>query len=322
MLDLAGIPLRAVDRGPGDPLIIGGGPVALNPLPLSPFFDAFALGDGEALILELADTYARWKEEGESRDELLRRWKRLRGMYVPSLHRSGERVARRIVGDLNEAPFPTRIVAPYCDTVHDRVGLEIARGCTRGCRFCQAGMAYRPVRERDSSAIVELARKSLAETGWEEVALLSLSSGDYSNIGALIEYMTDLLSREKTALSLPSLRTETLLGDIAENIKRVRKTGFTLAPEAGTDRLRRVINKGNAEEDLERAVSAAFKAGWKSLKLYFMIGLPFERDEDLDGIVRLIRKASSGRAGARSPRPYQHLRPNPTRRFSGPSKFP
>lgn len=298
MLDLGGIPLRAEDRESGDPLVIGGGPAAFNPAPLEPFFDAFALGDGEELILELAETVIRWKREGGSREELLAAWKGLPGVYVPSLHGDGDVVSRRILADLNRADFPTGLVVPFCETVHDRVGLEIARGCTRGCRFCQAGMLYRPVRERNTETIAELARKSLEITGWEEVALLSLSSGDYSCIGELVRHMTREFGADKVALSLPSLRTETFDAGFAEHIRKVRKTGFTLAPEAGTERLRRVVNKGNTEEDLERAVSAAFEAGWRSVKLYFMIGLPGETDEDLDGIVDLIRKASAfGKGG-------------------------
>jgi len=292
MLDLAGIPLRAAERGPDDPFVVAGGPVGFNPLPLSPFFDAFALGDGEDLIIELAETLAQRQSEGGSRTALLTAWKKLDGVYVPSLHRPGESIKRRVVADIEPAYFPTDLVVPFCETVHDRIGVEIARGCTRGCRFCQAGMLYRPVRERDPGSIMGIAERSIRSTGWEEVSLLSLSSGDYSGVADLVAAMTENFCDDMVALSLPSLRTETLDARIAEQIRRVRKTGFTLAPEAGSERLRRVINKGNSEEDLRRAISAAFAAGWQAVKLYFMIGLPTETEEDVDSIVGLIRKAA------------------------------
>ena len=180
MLDLSHIPLHSADRRPQDPFVIGGGPGAFNPIPLAPFFDAFAIGDGEEVILELAATLARWKEEGGSREDLLNEWKKIPGVFVPSLHSPGETVCRRITAELDETNFPSRLVVPFCETVHDRIGIEIARGCTRGCRFCQAGMLYRPVRERQAKTILELARNNIAGTGWEEVSLLSLSAGDYS----------------------------------------------------------------------------------------------------------------------------------------------
>lgn len=292
MLDLGGIPLRAADRGQGDPFVVAGGPAAFNPLPLGPFFDAFALGDGEELIIELAEMLARWRSEGGSRGDLLSEWKKLEGVYVPSLHKPGQAVKRRVVADIERAWFPTKLVVPFCETVHDRVGVEIARGCTRGCRFCQAGMLYRPVREREAGSIVDIAARSLRRTGWEEVSLLSLSSGDYTGAADLVAAMTERFCDDKVALSLPSLRTETFDARMAEQIRRVRKTGFTLAPEAGTERLRKVINKGNTEEDLQRAIAAAFAAGWQGVKLYFMIGLPTETEEDVDAIVGLIRKAA------------------------------
>ncbi|MGO9569552.1 MAG: TIGR03960 family B12-binding radical SAM protein, partial [Desulfomonilaceae bacterium] len=299
MLYLSGIPLHSADRRPQDPFVIGGGPGAFNPVPLSPFFDAFAIGDGEEVILELAATVARWKGEGGSREDLLGEWKKIPGVFVPALYSPGDTVSRRITAELDETNFPSRLVVPFCETVHDRIGIEIARGCTRGCRFCQAGMLYRPVRERQAKTIVELARNNIAGTGWEEVSLLSLSAGDYSVIGHLIKGMSEDFGPEMVALSLPSLRTDTFDGEIAEQIRKVRKTGFTLAPEAGTDRLRRVINKGNTEEDLERAVTKAFSLGWQSVKLYFMVGLPHESDEDLDGIIGLIRKASKWARGGK-----------------------
>lgn len=299
MLELGGIPLRAKDRTQDHPLVIGGGPVAFNPIPLAPFFDAFAIGDGEEVILELVRVQVEWKKSRGSRRDLLKDWNELAGVFVPSLHKDGDTVHRRIVSDLEKAHVPTDLLVPYCETVHDRVGVEIARGCTRGCRFCQAGMLCRPVREREPETIRDLARKSIASTGWEDLALLSLSTGDYSHIGQLIQQLTREFAPDKVAISLPSLRTDTFDAQMAEHIREVRKTGFTLAPEAGTDRLRQIINKGNTEEDLERAVSAAFRQGWTSIKLYFMIGLPLETDQDLDGMVGLIRKASRWAAGGR-----------------------
>lgn len=292
MLELGGIPLRAKDRGPQDPIILGGGPTAYNPVPFAPFFDAFAIGDGEDLVSELVRLSLVSREYGESRLELLRRWKETEGVYIPALHLGGEVVSRRVRANLDAAEFPIDLVVPFCEAVHDRVGIEIARGCTRGCRFCQAGMVYRPVREREAGTILALARESLESTGWEEISLLSLSSGDYSCICDLLARMAGEWKDDRVAISLPSLRTETLDNQMAEQIRQVRKTGFTLAPEAGSERLRRVINKGNTEEDLHRAVTTAFEHGWQSVKLYFMIGLPTETDEDLNGIIAAIRKAA------------------------------
>lgn len=299
MLDLGGIPLRAGDRSKKHPFIVGGGPIAFNPLPLTPFFDAFAIGDGEELIVELAQTQVRWKKEGGDRKDLLSEWKKIPGVFVPDLHREGEIIHRRILPDLERAPFPTRLVVPYCEIVHDRVGIEISRGCTRGCRFCQAGMLYRPVRERSPERILELTQESVSATGWEEVALLSLSSGDYSGFEQLIQDITSYLALQGVALSLPSLRTDTFSESMAAQIRKVRKTGFTLAPEAGTERLRRIINKGNTEEDLRHAISTAFAYGWQAVKLYFMIGLPTESEEDLDGIIDLIFKAARWAQGGK-----------------------
>ena len=292
MLDLAGIPLRACDRSINHPFIIGGGPTAFNPVPMAPFFDAFAIGDGEELILEITDELLQWKKNGGTREGLLKQWKRIPGIFVPELHEPGDKVSRRIVSDIETTGFPTKPVLPFCEIVHDRIGVEIARGCTRGCRFCQAGMLYRPVRERSVNSVMEIAKQSLKSTGWEEISLLSLSSGDYSAIAQLMTELTANFGGNKTGLSLPSLRTETLSGEMARQIRKVRKTGFTLAPEAGTDRLRKIINKGNTEQDLENAVATAVEQGWRSLKLYFMIGLPLENYEDLDGIIALIHKAS------------------------------
>ncbi|MGC8602469.1 MAG: TIGR03960 family B12-binding radical SAM protein [Desulfomonilaceae bacterium] len=298
MLDLAGIPLRLDERRAKDPLILAGGPVSFNPMPMSDFFDAFLIGDGEEAILEICDTCKLWKDQGGDRLGLLQALKELPGVFVPALHKYGEAVTKRVVSDLDKVGFPRSFVVPFCDITHDRVGLEIARGCTRGCRFCQAGIVYRPVRERKTQCLLNLSRDLLKSTGWDEIGLLSLSSGDYSSIGPLVKGLTSEFSNGKVALSLPSLRTDTFDSELAAEIRKVRKTGFTLAPEAGTERLRRVINKGNSEEDLKLAITSAFRQGWKAIKLYFMIGLPTETDEDLSGIVDLIFKASRwGKAG-------------------------
>ena len=298
MLDLAGIPLRSSDRGEEDPLILAGGPACFNPMPMSDFFDAFLIGDGEEVMLEICDKLKSWKNKRGDRVGLLSELKEIHGVFVPSLHKSGETITRRIVSDLDNVGFPRNFVVPFCDITHDRIGLEIARGCTRGCRFCQAGIIYRPVRERQHEGLLNTSRDLLQSTGWDQIGLLSLSSGDYSCIGPLVKALTREFSDKKIAISLPSLRTDTFDSELASEIKKVRKTGFTMAPEAGTERLRRVINKGNSEEDLKNAVISAFREGWKSVKLYFMIGLPTETEEDLEGIADLFFKASRwGRAG-------------------------
>ncbi len=298
MLDLSRIPLLSRERGVQDPLIIAGGPLCFNPNPMSDFFDLFLIGDGEQAIVEIVEIYKSWKLRGGDRDSLLRELKKVEGVFVPSLFKAGETVSKRILPNLGLADFPQSLVVPFCDITHDRVGLEIARGCTRGCRFCQAGMIYRPVRERKPGDLLTLTRKLLESTGWDDIGLLSLSSGDYSSIGPLIRNLSREFASKKVAISLPSLRTDTFDSEIATEIRKVRKTGFTLAPEAGTERLRRVINKGNTEEDLRNAVVSAFQEGWKAVKLYFMIGLPTETEEDVAGIVDLIFKSARwGRAG-------------------------
>ncbi len=307
MLDLGGIPLYAKDRGSDMPLIIGGGPCALNPEPVAAFFDAFVVGDGEEIVLEIADAIIEAKSMGSGRKDTLKLLSRIEGIYIPAffdvscddlgrikeikpLHKGYSKVKRRIVSDLNKVPATTRPVVPLAQAIHDRLGIEIARGCTRGCRFCQAGMIHRPVRERNPEEVVRLVEESLKNTGYEELSLLSLSTGDYSCIEDLLVGLMEKLTKEKIAVSLPSMRVGTLSPRMAEEIKRVRKTGFTLAPEAGTERLRRVINKGITEQALLDSVSSIFSLGWRIIKLYFMIGLPTEEDEDIDAIVRLAEK--------------------------------
>jgi radical SAM family uncharacterized protein/radical SAM-linked protein len=291
MLDLARIPIRREDRREEDPLIIAGGPCAFNPDPMSLFIDAFAIGEGEEIITEITATVMSGRKKGLKRERILTELAHIEGLYVPAVHKEGEIIRKRIVTDLNRSPLPTCPVVPLMKTIHDRITLEIARGCTRGCRFCQAGMVWRPVREKDPSVLVDMADQSLAATGYDEISLLSLSSGDYTYIEPLLSLLMDRYYADRVALALPSLRVETLTKKLMADIKRVRKTSFTLAPEAGTQRLRNVINKGNTEEELLTTVREVFDAGWKAVKLYFMIGLPGEELQDLEGISHLAHRA-------------------------------
>jgi radical SAM family uncharacterized protein len=280
-LDLAGIPLRSGDRRDGHPLIIAGGPCAVNPEPLSEFIDLFFIGEAEEAIHEIIDLEQRHPE----RRTFLEAAGKLDGFFVPALGRST--VRRRYLGNLDGAPYPERPLLPLLKPVHDRVTVEVARGCIRGCRFCQAGIIYRPFRERSPERVRNILSESLACTGYEEISLASLSSGDYSSIEPLIVELMDTYRDSRVSVSLPSLRVGTLTPVMIRAIAGTRKTGFTLAPEAGTERLRRVINKPVSDLDLMEAAETVFANGWNVLKLYFMIGLPTETDEDLDGIIRL-----------------------------------
>lgn len=314
ILDLAGLPFRSAARTGAHPLVIGGGPCAFHPEPVADFFDAILLGDGEEAVLEIGEAVRAAKEGGEDRQTVLARLSRIEGVYVPSFFEpqydadgnflgmqvlSGDGlVRRRILADLEGASIEQPPLVPLTRIVHDRLGLEIARGCTRGCRFCQAGMIYRPVRERTPEKIFAMAEKGIAEGGFEELALLSLSTGDYSCLSELLVRLMNRFAKEHVSVSLPSLRVGTLTPAIMEQIRRVRKTGFTLAPEAGTDRLRRVINKGITEEDLLNTAEAAYGLGWKLIKLYFMFGLPTETEEDVAAIPALAQKVlKAGRGG-------------------------
>src|SRR3954470_12244951 len=308
MLDLGGVPLHTAERGRDDPLILGGGPCTYNPEPVADFFDAFVIGEGEEVVHEISDAVAAWKRGSGSREDLLWLLAEIPGVYVPSLFRPHYRadgtleayeslkpgydsIVRRVIPDLNLVPQAEKPIVPFMQTVHDRLPLEIQRGCTRGCRFCQVGMITRPTRQRDPNDVRRIAEQGLQATGYEEVGFLSLSAGDYSCIDGVLEDFFDEFGPENVGISLPSLRTETMSERLAQQIKRVRKSGFTVAPEAATERMRRVINKGNAEKDLLHAVDTIFSAGWDLVKFYFMIGLPTERDEDVHAIVTLCAEA-------------------------------
>ncbi|HPD57305.1 MAG TPA: TIGR03960 family B12-binding radical SAM protein [Smithellaceae bacterium] len=291
MLELGQVPYLRDKRGDSHPLIIAGGPCCFNPAPLVDFIDAFVIGEGEEIVSEIATALLREKQASASRLSLLTRLADIPGIYVPAIHKNNQIIKKRTVADLNQWKHPEKPVVPLMQTIHDRIVLEIARGCTRGCRFCQAGMIWRPYRERDLSLLLEMAERTLWATGYDEISLLSLSSGDYTVLESLIRQLMRRHCTERVALALPSLRVESLTETMIDEIKRIRKTSFTLAPEAGTDKMRRIINKGNNANDLLAAVDKIFSAGWKSIKLYFMIGLPGETQDDLEGIVDLCHAA-------------------------------
>jgi len=308
LIDLGQIPLRSEERKEDDPLIIAGGPGAFNAEPLSAFIDLFVIGEGEEIIDEIIEVYKEWKGKKQSRTKLLEELANLEGIYVPSFYevtyfedgrvksvapKKGiyhSVVKKRIISNFDQAPYPLFPIVPNIDVIHDRITLEIFRGCTQGCRFCQAGMIYRPVREKSVDTLVELAEKILPHTGYEEISLSSLSSSDYSEIERLITRLVDRFEEKGVGVSLPSLRIDSFSVALAQQVQRVRKTGLTLAPEVGTQRLRDVINKNVEEEDLYSSIKAALEGGWKKIKLYFMVGLPTETEEDVEGIVRLVSK--------------------------------
>ena len=307
MLDLAGIPLHAAERGDDCPLVVGGGPCVCNPEPLADFFDLFTLGEGEEVNLELFDLYRRHKQKGFRRAEFLRQAARIEGVYVPSLYevsyredgtvasvtaRDGapQRVRKRILVDMDAAYYPEKVVVPFIDIVHDRAMSEIFRGCIRGCRFCQAGFIYRPVREKSVDTIDRQSRALCESTGYEEFSLSSLSTSDYTGLSELLPRLLDWAEPEHTNISLPSLRVDGFSEELAARLNVLRRSGLTFAPEAGTQRLRDAINKNLSEEEILDTARKAFAGGWTTVKLYFMMGLPTETLEDVAGIAALGQK--------------------------------
>ena len=317
VLDRAQIPFFSAERDESDPIVVGGGTCALNPEPVADFFDAILLGDGEEAIVQIADVLLSSRNKGLGRSRTIEELARIEGVYIPRFYspvyddigrikelerdlKAPETVYRRVLARLDRLDHLYHPIVPNSRIVHDRLGIEVARGCTRGCRFCQAGITYRPVRERSVSQILQLAEKGLDSSGFEELALLSLSTGDYSCLRELLPKLMNWCSRDFVSVSLPSMRVGTLTQELMDEIKRVRKTGFTLAPEAGSERLRMAINKGISENDLVESARNAFNLGWNLIKLYFMIGLPTETTEDVDAILELAKKtAAAGNVNGR-----------------------
>ncbi len=310
ILELSQIPLHSTERTEEDPIVIGGGPCAYNPEPLADFFDLFYIGEGETVYDELLDTYKKCKSEGKSRKEFLEMAAGIEGIYVPqfyepeynedgtlkAFHRINEhapaKVRKQVVMDVTDTTYPMKPVVPYIKATQDRVVLEIQRGCIRGCRFCQAGMIYRPVRERNVETLKEYARTMLDSTGHEEISLSSLSSSDYSQLEELVNFLIEEFPGKGINISLPSLRIDAFSLDVMSKVQDIRKSSLTFAPEAGSQRMRNVINKGLTEDDIINGAGEAFEGGWTKVKLYFMLGLPGETEEDMKEIAHLSERVA------------------------------
>ncbi len=310
MLMLADIPVRAKDRDESYPIVCGGGPCAYNAEPVADIFDFFMMGEGEELIHEVTDEYVKWKKSGKkSKRDYLEKIAKIEGVYVPSFYdveyngdntvksvtpnnpNAKEKITKRIMRDFDKTYAPDTIIVPFGEVVHDRVMLEVMRGCLRGCRFCQAGYIYRPLRERKPETLLKLADSLLASSGYDEISLSSLSTSDFSGLKCLTDGLLEITEEKKIGLSLPSLRIDNFSLELMEKVQKVRKTGITFAPEAGTQRLRDVINKNITEENIMTSADMLFRGGWTNVKLYFMIGLPTETMDDVRGIAELAQKA-------------------------------
>ena len=310
ILDLSGIPLHAEDRGEDCPIVIGGGPCSYNPEPIAPFFDMFYIGEGEVVYFQLLDAYLENRKKGGSRRDFLEAAAEIPGIYVPAFYDVSYRedgtilemvpnnphapamVERQLVMDMDRTWYPEKPVVPFIRATQDRVTLEVMRGCIRGCRFCQAGMIYRPVRERSPEELMRLADALLSSTGYDEITLSSLSTSDYRGLEKLLNYLIEKYGKSGVNISLPSLRIDAFSLDVMSKVQDVRKSSLTFAPEAGTQRMSDVINKGLTEEDIMNGSAMAFRGGWNKVKLYFMLGLPFETEEDIRGIAELTERVA------------------------------